>query len=284
MATTKPTFKNNNNFSIYTNRWDTSSIEVPAGKYVTGDYYYNVDTYSSWPVWRLLKLTDVSAGVDPLAADIIYDYTISEVEQGIVPDISITDTFNVASQVAMLALAAQKGDIARRTDLNKSYILQGTNPTVLANWAEIGNIGSAGATITNDVATAASRYPTFASTTTGSLTTAYTADTKLYFNPSTGELSATGFTTLSDGRLKTDIKSLTDSYEVINSLNGVSFKFKETGKQSIGLIAQDVEKVVPEVVSESEIGIKSVNYPVLTAHLIEYVKTLENRINALEVK
>ena len=50
------------------------------------------------------------------------------------PAIAITNTFVVASQVAMLALSAQTGDVAIRTDLPDTYILQGTDPTVLGDW------------------------------------------------------------------------------------------------------------------------------------------------------
>lgn len=53
------------------------------------------------------------------------------------PSISITDTFVVGSQAAMLALTAETGDVAVRTDVNKSYILKGTNPAVLADWQEL---------------------------------------------------------------------------------------------------------------------------------------------------
>ncbi|CAI2769161.1 tail fiber domain-containing protein [Flavobacterium collinsii] len=53
------------------------------------------------------------------------------------PAITINDTFVVASQAAMLALTAETGDIAVRTDLNKSFILKGSNSTVLNNWQEL---------------------------------------------------------------------------------------------------------------------------------------------------
>lgn len=53
------------------------------------------------------------------------------------PALAITDTFVVASQVAMLALTAETGDVAVRTDQNKSYILAGTDPTVLGDWQEL---------------------------------------------------------------------------------------------------------------------------------------------------
>lgn len=53
------------------------------------------------------------------------------------PAIAITDTSVVNSQAAMLALSAQKGDVAVRTDLNKSFILAGTDPTQLTDWQEL---------------------------------------------------------------------------------------------------------------------------------------------------
>jgi len=55
----------------------------------------------------------------------------------ILPPITITDTFVVGSQVAMLAIVGETGDVAIRTDLSKTFILKGTNPTVLADWQEI---------------------------------------------------------------------------------------------------------------------------------------------------
>lgn len=54
-----------------------------------------------------------------------------------VPHIAITDTFVVNSQSEMLTLTAQKGDIAIRTDLNKSYILKGNDPSILSDWEEL---------------------------------------------------------------------------------------------------------------------------------------------------
>lgn len=53
------------------------------------------------------------------------------------PSIAITETFVVASQAAMLALSAQTGDIAVRTDTSSTFILQGTDPSVLGDWVEL---------------------------------------------------------------------------------------------------------------------------------------------------
>lgn len=58
----------------------------------------------------------------------------SKIPSAQLPAIAITDTFVVASQAAMLALSAQTGDVAVRTDLSETFILQGTDPTVLSDW------------------------------------------------------------------------------------------------------------------------------------------------------
>lgn len=55
----------------------------------------------------------------------------------ILPSVAVTDTFTVASQAAMLALAAERGDVAIRTDLSKAFILSTDNPGTLADWKEL---------------------------------------------------------------------------------------------------------------------------------------------------
>src|SRR5205085_694273 len=64
-------------------------------------------------------------GVATLGAD-------SKIPSSQLPAIAITDTFVAGSQAAMLALAAQTGDVAVRTDTSTTFILKGTDPTVLA--------------------------------------------------------------------------------------------------------------------------------------------------------
>lgn len=53
------------------------------------------------------------------------------------PSLAITDTFVVASQDAMLAIDAQQGDVAIRTDIGKSFILAASPATTLSNWVEL---------------------------------------------------------------------------------------------------------------------------------------------------
>ncbi len=55
----------------------------------------------------------------------------------VLPSLSIMDVYTVNSQSAMLALDCEPGDIAIRTDVNKTYILSGDNPALLGNWKEL---------------------------------------------------------------------------------------------------------------------------------------------------
>lgn len=57
-----------------------------------------------------------------------------KLDTAIMPQLAITDVFDAASKSAMLALKAQQGDVCRRTDEGKTYILAGTDPKVEANW------------------------------------------------------------------------------------------------------------------------------------------------------
>lgn len=68
------------------------------------------------------------------------DYAIlsnGKLDDSVIPAVAITDTYVVATEAAMLALDAQKGDIAIRSDLNKSFVLQVTPASTLANWKEL---------------------------------------------------------------------------------------------------------------------------------------------------
>lgn len=67
----------------------------------------------------------------------VVNESTGKIETGLVPAIAITDTFVVASEAAMLALVAERGDIAIRTDLNKTYVLAYDTPSVLGNWIEM---------------------------------------------------------------------------------------------------------------------------------------------------
>jgi hypothetical protein len=141
--------------------------------------------------------------------------------------------------------------------------------------------GGGGATIVNDISTDTNYFPLASSTISGTASTIYTSNTKLTFNPSTGTFSATQFTSLSDRALKTNITRVDGALDVVRQLDGVEFDWKDGGHSS-GLIAQDLEKVLPFLINTAEY--KSINYSGLVAYLINSIKELEARVIELEAQ
>ena len=103
-----------------------------------------------------------------------------------------------------------------------------------------------------------------------------------------GDVIAYSTTTASDENLKKDITTVTDAVAKAEALKGVTFTWKKDDQKSAGVIAQDVEKVLPEAVrTVSDFDgneYKAVNYGALTSILIEAVKDLSARVKVLEAK
>jgi len=140
---------------------------------------------------------------------------------------------------------------------------------------------SGGATVSDQTTSSSTFYPVITTTTSGTMSVANVSTTKLYFVPSTGTLSATVFNSLSDITLKTDIEEI-NGKELLNTIRPISFVWKDTGTKSYGVIAQELEKELPELVQTNEQGLKSVSYIPLIAMLIDTVKKQEKRIEKLE--
>lgn len=85
----------------------------------------------------------------------------------------------------------------------------------------------------------------------------------------------------SDENLKENIQPLEGSLDKILQLNGVSYTWKESKEKDIGLIAQNVEKVYPELVKTKD-DVKQVDYQKLVGPLIEAIREQQKEINALK--
>jgi hypothetical protein len=96
----------------------------------------------------------------------------------------------------------------------------------------------------------------------------------------TGTVRAPSFLQTSSLRFKEKVESLPNALDVVSQLRGVSFVWRETGRPSVGLIAEEVAEVLPEVVErEAESGeAAGVNYSALVAVLVEAVKTQRERM------
>ena len=90
----------------------------------------------------------------------------------------------------------------------------------------------------------------------------------------------------SDLNLKKNIMPLTNNQDKLLQLNPVDFSFEKdlTNKKHYGLIAQDVEKIYPELVSNNQAGYKSVNYIELIPLMLSQIKSMQEEINELKSK
>ena len=96
----------------------------------------------------------------------------------------------------------------------------------------------------------------------------------------TGDIAAANFNSTSDISLKDNIQTIVDPLDKIIKLNGVTFNWKENQKPSIGVIAQELQEVLPELVTQGDV--KSVNYNGLIGVLIEAVKEQQKQIEELK--
>ncbi len=105
------------------------------------------------------------------------------------------------------------------------------------------------------------------------------------WNINTGSICyATTPTVCSDIRLKKDFRQLTHSSQKLNQLQGYHYYWKNEKSSDLqtGLIAQEVQKIFPELVKTDDEGMLSVDYVGLIPHLIEANKSLSARIEKLE--
>ena len=96
---------------------------------------------------------------------------------------------------------------------------------------------------------------------------------------------ADAWTTYSSARWKTNIQPLADALRKVGLLRAVSFNWKSNGKHDIGVVAEEVARVVPEAVQFEQSGTpQSVDYGRLTALLIEAVKEQQAEIRKLKME
>ncbi|MBI1272909.1 MAG: hypothetical protein GC131_02345 [Alphaproteobacteria bacterium] len=106
------------------------------------------------------------------------------------------------------------------------------------------------------------------------------ASYKIYTN---GNILSTGYYHSSDARLKHDVTGFErDPIETVKGLRAVHFKWNDGGKQDFGVIAQEVEKVLPEAITRDEKGFMAVQYDKLVLPVIEAVKQMAARMSGYD--
>ena len=100
-----------------------------------------------------------------------------------------------------------------------------------------------------------------------------------------GTIRATGdVIAYSDRRLKKHIRPIENAIERVLGLSGYTFTRKDTGERMAGVIAQEVEKVLPEAIRTDSQGMMSVSPPQMIGLLVQAVNELTQEVNELKEK
>jgi len=97
-----------------------------------------------------------------------------------------------------------------------------------------------------------------------------------------GTVTAAGFVTASDGRLKRNTYPITNYETILSAVDGVRFEWAETNKSDVGVVAQSLMEVLPEAVVKGSDGYYKVDYFKIIPVLIQSVKSLQERVSLLE--
>lgn len=201
---------------------------------------------------------------------------------------------STAVTIATNATSANTASTIVARDASGNFSAGTITATLSGNASSASSASTADQIKTISTATNATHYITFVDANNGSSTseTLYT-DAGIYYNPSTNDMNITGsftasgnVTAYSDETLKENIETISDALGKVKSLRGVEFDRKDIeGKpHQIGVIAQEIEKVIPEVVKTDDDGLKSVAYGNLVGLLIEAVKELSAEVEELKKK
>lgn len=141
--------------------------------------------------------------------------------------------------------------------------------------------GGGGALALSNIDSSSTYYLALSSASTGDMADVKVASNDLYFSASDKTLYSTNYNSLSDARLKDNIETIVSGLNTVNQMRGVGYNWKANGNKTYGVIAQEIEALVPEIVSENN-NIKSVNYNAIIGFLIEAVKELSAKVEKLE--
>ena len=172
------------------------------------------------------------------------------------------------------------------TGINTSDTLTGATDSQLASAAAIKQyVDDAAGSVSNITLSDAGNtddtfYVSFASTSFGAASLETDAD-QLTYNPNSGILQAQEFNALSDIRYKENVQLIADPLAKLEGLRGVTFDWKDAPGRSAGLIAQELQQVMPDLVTESPEKL-TVNYNGVIGLLVEAVKELQARVEELE--
>ncbi len=259
---------------------DSTTTAFPQNVEITGSLKAaltgNASTATALQTARLINGTSFDGTTDITIIDLVSGSS----------QINLTQTTNYASGIlarlnavgvvsgsSQIQLGSTSGNIALSTQTTGDYVAsltQGTGVTITNNSGE----GST-PTIAIGQSVATSASPTFAGLTINGAITA-TGDITAYYS--------------SDKRYKNNIQPITDALAKVRTLNGVTWEWNDDVNEvtkaapKTGLIAQEVQSVLPEVVKEKEDGYLGLDYAKMMGLMVEAIKEQQLQIEALRIE
>jgi len=199
--------------------------------------------------------------------------------------LTANNTFAGTLNATGVATFSNTVSVAGPMTLSRTMVATG-NVTANSFIGDGGSLTGVATTMATDGGANRSLKIPFTGISSGTLTTA-NVDSTLLYNPSTGTLTTTKVTAVnlnfsSDRRLKDNIETVTDAEDVLSKLRGVSFNWRNTGEAAYGVVAQELQQILPELVQQDDDGYLTVQYLGLIAYLIESNKQLIDRMRVLE--
>lgn len=278
---------------------DMGSVVISVGDNNTG----NVELDGTFSSNTLVVVDDIRGGTVDAAANIAFssnadfNYTANFNEHVNFNGNTVTvnsASFSIDTETSVnnpLTVVSSNATI----DSNSSLIVLGLSDlggnTVISNELTI----SATTEVTSDNVTFTGNNVTFGNNTSVLIEGDFTYNRAITFtdvdilndltvtgNVSANVITANDFNSLSDINLKENVNTLTHSIDIVNSLNPVSFVWKDSQKKAYGLIAQEVQEILPDIVSKDDRGNLTVAYTQIISMLIQTVQQQQKDIDELK--
>ena len=289
--------------SVTVSHADTSSVSNlssdNSGNTFIQDIAFTFDTYghvtAATVATATVNQTDFviqdGDGTNVTIVDGNYIKFIEGAGSGATIDINWTDTTPGSSADPYdLTFAVTNTDKGSSQNIFKNIAVSGQSAVVAdTNNDTLTLVAGTNITITTDAASDsitinASEVDTLAAVTSRGATTSTNSTFSGGINLSSsnitngGLITATDFNTTSDMRLKDNITAVQNPLDILAAISGVQFNWKSNGKEAVGVLAQEIEKVLPQIVNTNADGYKAVSYDSLIPILIEAIKELAAKV------
>lgn len=248
------------------NLYATNFVGNISGTSTTADKLTNSRTIS--------LIGDVTGSVSfDGSANVTLDTTLAERTLTLTGDVTGSATLDSSTNITITA------SIQNDSHSHSNYITSDANDTVSANTTWLDNqqvnLGTS-----SDTRLYHNGSHTYMDHYTGNIYIRDNSTTRFTFERTTGNFTASGdVAAFSDVALKTNIRTIDSALDKVLNMRGVYFD--KDGKSSTGVIAQEIEKVLPEVVNDGDMY-KSVAYGNIVGILIEAIKELNEEIKTLK--